>query len=90
MRSKNTFSISFFVKKHRFSNGKVPVYVRLTINGKRLGISAKRKILLDNWDEIRGTARGSKNEAKVLNSYLEQVRHKLYECAQELGKKENC
>ena len=86
MRSKNTFSISFFVKKHRISNGKVPVYVRLTINGKRLDISAKRKILLDNWDEIRGTVRGSKNEAKALNNYLEQVRHSLYECAQELEK----
>ena len=86
MRSKNTFSISFFVKKHRISNGKVPVYVRLTINGKRLDISAKRKIPLDNWDEIRGIARGSKNEAKILNNYLEQVRHRLYDCAQELEK----
>ena len=34
MRSKNTFSISFFVKKHRISHEKVPVYARLTVNGK--------------------------------------------------------
>jgi hypothetical protein len=87
MRSKNTFSISFFIKKHRISHEKVLVYVRFTENGKSRDISLKRKIAVDRWDSNRGTAKGSRDEIKVLNTYLEQVRNHLYECTQELEKK---
>jgi len=86
MRSKNTFSISFYVKKHRVSQGKVPVYCRVTVNGVSRDISIKRKIELDRWDNNRGNAKGSRNEIKALNAYLEQVRNRLYESVQDLEK----
>ena len=84
MRSTITFSISFFIKKHRVSAGKVPVYLRITVNRKRLDLSIKRKIELSIWDEGKGQAKGSRSEAKALNLYLEQVRHHLYDCYQQL------
>ena len=73
MRSNTTFSITFFVKKHRVFHGKVPIYARVTVDGKRTDLSIKRKIDLDRWDEVKGSARSNKQETKVLNSYLEQV-----------------
>jgi site-specific recombinase XerD len=74
------------VKKHRASAGKVPVYLRITVNRKRLDISTKRKIDLTYWDDGKGQAKGSRSEAKALNLYLEQVRHHLYDCYQQLEK----
>ncbi|MDF9799070.1 integrase/recombinase XerD [Catalinimonas alkaloidigena] len=86
MRASNTFSILFFVKKHRISNGKVPIYLRITANGKRLDLSVKRRIDADKWDEARGVARGSRQEIKALNMYLDQVKNHLYECHHQLEK----
>jgi hypothetical protein len=74
------------VKKHRASAGKVPVYLRITVNRKRLDISIKRKIDLAFWDDGKGQAKGSRSEAKALNLYLEQLRHHLYDCYQQLEK----
>lgn len=84
MRSSTTFSIIFFVKKHRSFHGKAPIYARITVDGKRTDLSIKRKVESDRWDEVKGSARGNKPEVKVLNKYLEQVRSHLYECQQQL------
>ena len=84
MRSSNTFSIIFFVKKHRISHGEAPIYVRITVDGKRLDLSIKRRVDLDRWDETRGLAKGNRQETKILNAYLEQVRNQLYDCQQQL------
>ncbi|MEK6480144.1 site-specific integrase [Catalinimonas sp. 4WD22] len=86
MRSQNTFSILFFVKKHRVSKGEVPIYVRITVNGNRVDLSIKRKVLLDRWDERRGLAKGNKQDIKSLNIYLEQVRNQLFDCHHQIEK----
>ena len=84
MRSSNTFSILFFIKKHRLSDGKAPVYVRITVDSKRIDLSVKRKVELDRWDETRGLAKGNRPDVKALNTYLEQIRSQLYDCQQQL------
>ena len=86
MRSSNTFSITFFVKKYRTYDGKAPVYVRITVDSKRIDLSIKRKVDIDRWDEDRGTAKGNRQDVKTLNAYLEQIRNQLYECQQQLEK----
>ena len=86
MRSSNTFSITFFVKKYRASDGKAPIYVRITVDSKRIDLSIKRKVAIDRWDEGRGMAKGNRQDVKTLNAYLEQIRNQLYECQQQLEK----
>lgn len=86
MKTKNTFGISFFIKKYKLSNEQAPVYARITVDGKSLDLSAKRKVHLRNWDEGRGTVKGSKESIKALAAYLDQLRNRLYECRQELEK----
>jgi len=51
IRSTSTFSILFFVKKHRASHGEAPIYVHILVDGKRMDLSIKRKIALEKWDE---------------------------------------
>ena len=43
-----TFNILFFIKKSKLlRNGQAPIYLRITINGKRSEISIKRSIPLN-------------------------------------------
>ncbi len=86
MQSRNTFGISFFVKKYKAKNNLAPVYARITVKGKYLDVSLKRKVELSNWDDRSGTTKGRKNDAHKLNQYLEQARNRFYECHQELEK----
>ena len=77
MRSNNTFSILFYVKKHRANSGEVPIYARITVDKKRVDLSIKRRVALERWDENRGMAKGNRQDIKMLNVYLEQVRTRL-------------
>jgi site-specific recombinase XerD len=74
-----TFNILFFIKKSKvLKDGTAPIYMRVTINGKRSEVSLKRSILPNLWDTVRNKARGNSKEAKVLNEYLNSVRGQLY------------
>ncbi|MDY7395011.1 site-specific integrase [Aureibaculum sp. 2210JD6-5] len=60
------------------SDGKAPVYLRITVNGKRCHLSIKRKIDLEKWNSKTGTTIGNSIAARELNNYLEAIRFKLY------------
>ena len=93
MITKNTFGITFFLKKYKAKNAKkkrdeekpkVPIYVRITVDGKRIDIAMKREIEIDNWNAGKGMTKAKSEEMRQLNTYLEQVRGQLVECYQEL------
>ena len=44
MRSNSTFSVLFWLYSSRSKNGKAPIYARISVNGKKLNISLKRRI----------------------------------------------
>ncbi|MGB3850490.1 MAG: site-specific integrase [Tunicatimonas sp.] len=87
MRSNKTFGISFFIKKYQQDKqGLVPIYIRISVNAKRLDMSAQRKVAVGRWDEVRGMARGTKEEIKQLNHHLDQVKSQLIDCKEALDK----
>ena len=57
--------------------GLAPICLRVTIGGKRVEISAKRSWDLTRWDQESGKAKGTKEDARTLNAYLESLRAKL-------------
>ena len=73
-KKSNSFGVTFFVKKYKMVNGNVPIYVRITVNGKRADISTKRVVAEKNWNALKGQAKGSKEETLTLNNYLQQIR----------------
>jgi len=73
----NILSVRFFVKKYKAKNNRVPIYVRITVDGKSADASLKREIDIDSWDVEKGQARGARSEIKALNSYLDQVRAEI-------------
>jgi integrase/recombinase XerD len=84
MKTVNNFGISFFIRRNRETNGMVPIFLKLTVNGKRVDISAKQKVQTCNWDEIRGFGKGQSTEVKKMNTYLEQIRAMVVDSYHEL------
>ena len=84
MKNRSTFSLIFWVCSSRIKNNQVPVYARITVNGKRANISIQRRVNSTDWDAARGIMRGTRQESKLLNKYLDQVRSKIYTAYEDL------
>lgn len=75
-----TLGILFYVKRAKIDdNGKAPIYVRITVDGMRSELSIKRSIELDRWIPSGGKVKGTNEEARSINSYIDSVRIKIYE-----------
>ena len=79
-----TFSVLFFVRKTSADTSKFLIYARITVDGKRAEISLKRSIPVNKWDPKKGRGRGSGQDVRVLNQYLDQVYTRLLECHKQL------
>ena len=74
----HSFSQLFYLKgKHFEKDVKVPIYLRLTVNGQRSELSISRKVDSEKWNARTGKIRGTNLEANELNSYLDAVRNKI-------------
>ena len=81
----NTFSLLFYVKKSKMgSDNTAPIYLRITVNGKRAEVSTKRTVAPDKWNTGKGYVRGTTEDVKALNAYLDTLRSKVYEHHQQL------
>lgn len=84
MRTTNTFGVQFIARTNKAKDKKVPIYVRISVDGKRVELSLKRVINPDNWNDAKGMAKGRTEDIRALNTFLEQVRSQLTECYQDL------
>lgn len=85
MKSKNTFGIQFLLRLPKNKKDEMAtVYARITVNGRRTEISLKSKVSINNWDEVKGRAKGKRQEIVKLNSHMEQVRSLIFDCYHQL------
>lgn len=84
MKTRSTFSLIFWVNSSRIKNDEVPIYARITVDGKRANFSLQRRIKLSDWDPERGIVKGTRQQSKLMNKYLEQVRSKVYQSYEDL------
>lgn len=74
----HSFSQLYYLKgKHFEKEVKVPIYLRLTVNGSRSELSISRKVDPEKWNAKTGKMRGTNLETNELNSYLDAVRNKI-------------
>ena len=74
----HSFSQLFYLKgKHFQRDVKVPIYLRLTVNGQRTELSISRKVDPEKWNARTGKMKGTNLEANEMNSYLDTVRNKI-------------
>ena len=84
MKTSTTFSILFWLKQSKAKNGEAPLYARITVNGQRAEISLKRKIKIANWNATKNRAKGTNQEARTINEYLNQVQKGIIQSKNEL------
>jgi len=77
---KTTFSLLFYLKRPKnYENGPMPVYLRITVNGKRAETTSGRECLPANWNGKSGRFRGTKEEIKSFNAYLDNLQSQVYD-----------
>ncbi|SLK04403.1 Site-specific recombinase XerD [Salegentibacter salarius] len=85
MRTKNTFSVHFWVKPTNEKVNQGIIYARITVNQRRVLVSLKRKISFDLWDSSKKKVKGTSSEAKQINHYLDSTKARIFQCYQDLN-----
>lgn len=82
---KTKVSILFYAKKAKTAaNGLVPIYTRITINGKRIELSSNRFVEISKWSTEAGKMRGNSEEARSINNHLEILKSQIRDVEFEL------
>lgn len=84
---RSTFKVLFFLKRDKQKkDGNVPVYCRITIDGKEARFGMKKNIDPKLWNVKEGKATGKSAESSEINALLEKTKagiHKIYRDIQE-------
>ncbi|MBF4473295.1 site-specific integrase [Flavobacterium sp. HJJ] len=84
---KEKITLHFYAKSTKANTkGLLPIYVRLTVDGKRLEYSTKKFIDPTKWSQDQGRMKGSSEEARSINSLLDFTRNRINEIHFELLK----
>ena len=88
MRTKHTFSTFFWLQTTRAINNEALLYIRITVDGKRVNLSLKKRVPVSLWDAKKKKAKGTSVQSKQINLYIEEVSTKLFQIYQDLKFKE--
>ncbi|WP_306014660.1 MULTISPECIES: site-specific integrase [unclassified Allomuricauda] len=87
MRTRSTFSISFWISTARRNDGTAKIYARITVDSQRVNMSLKYTIPAESWDRKGSRVLGRTTEAQEINAYLMEVETELFQCYRELRSK---
>jgi site-specific recombinase XerD len=78
-------SILFYGKTSKTTtDGKVPIYLRITINSRRFEVSTNNYVEPSRWQASTGKVKGNSEEARTINAHLDLLKHKAYDYRQEV------
>jgi site-specific recombinase XerD len=73
-------SVLFYAKKSKAkNNSRVPIYLRITVNGKRAEFSTGKDVEISKWSAIQNRLKGNSEEARTLNKYFDVLQSKVLE-----------
>ncbi|CAN1505366.1 XerD Site-specific recombinase XerD [Flavobacteriaceae bacterium] len=77
---KTKITLHFYAKSTKSNSaGLFPIYVRLTVNGKRLEFSTKKFVEPSKWSSEMTKMKGQSEEARSLNEYLDLMKSKVFD-----------
>lgn len=79
MTLNHTFAVLCMVRSSRSKKEGVPIYLRITVDGKRAEISTKEYVETSKWGKDKGRMKGNSAEARSLNSRLSTWETKVRE-----------
>jgi site-specific recombinase XerD len=82
---KATVSILFYLKRAKVNpKGLVPIFQRITVNGKRIDKSTGKYIDPLKWSVEGAKMKGTSEEARTINSHLDFLKSKVLEAEKDL------
>jgi len=82
--TKNVAILFYLKKRANAKEQKVPVYMRITVDGQRVEIATGERIEPKLWDPSEGRARGRTPEIEEINSTLSKLEMKINDTARYL------
>lgn len=83
-----SFSLLFYLKKPKnYSNGVMPIYLRITVDGIAKEISTGRNCDPLKWNTTSERCNGTKEDVKSLNAFLDTLQTKVHEVRRQLIEK---
>jgi site-specific recombinase XerD len=75
-----SFGLLFYLKKSKNQKkGPVYIYLKITVDGKPVELSSKRKWEPAKWNSSAGRALGTKEDAKELNYFLDTLELQIFQ-----------
>ncbi|WP_288371932.1 site-specific integrase [uncultured Algoriphagus sp.] len=74
MKSQKTLGIQFVTRPTKSNSSLLQLFLRLTVNGRRVEFSLKRPIPKKLWNPVKGSAKGSSEDSSQLNESLDRIR----------------
>jgi site-specific recombinase XerD len=75
---KSNVSLWFHLRTSKMNEkNQAPIYLRITVDGKRVELSTGHYILPDTWNSDTCQVKGTKEEAKLVNTSLGTLRNKV-------------
>ncbi|RXG29931.1 site-specific integrase [Leeuwenhoekiella marinoflava] len=73
----NYYALFHLIKRKINKRGLAPIYLRLTVDGKRKEHSISRRVDPRKWNSRQEKALGNSREAVEINTHISNLRHKL-------------
>lgn len=78
-------STLFYLRKSKGTRkGLSPIFIRITVNGGRIDQSIQRSVVDTQWSSAAGRVKGTNNEARQLNLYLDTLVGKVQKMEREM------
>jgi site-specific recombinase XerD len=78
MKINERVSLLVMLEKSRLTtDGKAPIFIRLTVDGKRAEMSLGQKVHQKNWNQETGYVRGASIEARLINNAIDAATLKV-------------
>ncbi len=79
MEKNKTLGLLYYLRNDKLNkDGLAPIYLRITVDGKRAAVSLNRHIDPDRWNTEGGKAKGTKEDIRELNNYLDSVKATIH------------
>lgn len=73
-------SILFYgVKSKKTSDEKVPLYLRITIDGRRFDVATNMCVESSKWSAGAAKVTGSSEDTRIINAHLDFLKRKAYD-----------
>ena len=78
-------SVLFYAKKSKSkSTAQVPVYMRITVDGKRAEFSTGKNVELTKWNTAQNRVKSNSEEARITNKHFDVLQAKVLEIENKL------